>query len=63
MTAGWGVSESGRFINIGVPAVWFWKADDPYYHSKHDTPEKIDGNMLKVVGNLTGVALTRIASV
>ena len=33
MTAPWGVAESGRFIEAGVPAIWFWKPDDFYYHS------------------------------
>lgn len=60
MTAGWGVAESGRFLDIGVPAVWFWRADDPYYHSKFDTADMIDGNALKVVGDLTAVAVSRL---
>ncbi|MEW6273687.1 MAG: M20/M25/M40 family metallo-hydrolase [Bacillota bacterium] len=60
MTASWGVAESGRFLEIGVPAVWFWRADDPYYHSRHDTADKIDGNALKAVGDLTAVAAARV---
>ena len=34
MTATWGVAESGRLIEAGVPAAWFWKPDDFYYHSR-----------------------------
>lgn len=60
MTAKWGVAESGRFLEIGVPSVWFWRADDPYYHSKYDRVEVIDGNSLKVVGDLTAVAVSRL---
>ncbi len=62
MTAGWGVAESGRFLAEGVPAAWFWRADDMYYHSMHDTPDKIDGNALKVVGDITAIAAWRLAN-
>lgn len=62
MTSTWGVAESGRFIEAGVPAAWFWKPDDPYYHSPHDTVDKLDGNALKVVGELTAIALWRLAN-
>ncbi|MEA4853051.1 MAG: M20/M25/M40 family metallo-hydrolase [Christensenella sp.] len=60
MTATWGVAESGRFLEIGVPAIWFWRPDDQYYHSVHDTVENLDGNALKVVGDLTCVAAIKV---
>ena len=53
MTASWGVAESGRFIEAGVPAAWFWRPDDFYYHSVHDTVDKLDGNALKAVADIT----------
>ncbi|MGQ9675231.1 MAG: M20/M25/M40 family metallo-hydrolase [Chloroflexota bacterium] len=62
MTAGWGVAESGRFLAEGVPSAWFWRPDDMYYHSIHDTPDKIDGNSLKVVGDITAIAAWRLAN-
>ena len=62
MTAPWGVAESGRFIEAGVPAIWFWKPDDFYYHSIHDTVDKLDGNSLKAVGDLTAIALWQLAN-
>jgi aminopeptidase YwaD len=62
MTATWGVAESGRFLEAGVPAVWFWKPDDPYYHSPHDSPEKLDANLLKIVGDITMEAALRVAN-
>jgi aminopeptidase YwaD len=62
MTAPWGVAESGRFIEAGVPAIWFWKPDDFYYHSIHDTVDKLDGNSLKAVADLTAIALWQLAS-
>jgi len=62
MTASWGVAESGRFIEAGVPAAWFWKPDDFYYHSVHDTVDKLDGNSMKAVGDITAIALWRLAN-
>ena len=57
-----GVAESGRFIQAGVPAVWFWKPDDFYYHSVHDTIDNLDGNSLKAVADITAIALSRMAN-
>ncbi|MFN8186107.1 MAG: M20/M25/M40 family metallo-hydrolase [Gaiellales bacterium] len=61
MTAPWGVAESGRFIQAGVPAAWFWKPDDFYYHSNYDTVDNLDGNSLKAVADITAIALWRMA--
>ena len=62
MTAPWGVAESGRFLEAGVPAVWFWKPDDFYYHSVHDSTDKLDGNSLQAVGDITAIGLWRLAN-
>lgn len=61
MTSPWGVAESGRFIEAGVPAAWFWKPDDPYYHSREDTADKVDGNALKAMGDITTVGIWRMS--
>jgi aminopeptidase YwaD len=61
MTAEWGVAEEARYIAAGVPSAWFWKPDDPYYHSVHDTVDKIDGNVLKAVGDIAGAAAIFLA--
>ena len=61
MTAEWGVAEEARYIAAGVPSAWFWKPDDPYYHSVHDTVDKIDGNVLKAVGDIAGAAAILLA--
>jgi aminopeptidase YwaD len=61
MTAEWGVAEEGRYLAAGVPSAWFWKPDDPYYHSIYDTPDKIDGNVLKAVGDIAGAAAIFLA--
>lgn len=55
-------SEETRFIQRGVPGAWFWKPDDMYYHSEHDTPDKLDGNSLKAVADITAVTLWRLAN-
>jgi aminopeptidase YwaD len=62
MTAGWGVAESGRLIEAGVPAAWFWRPDDFYYHSVHDDLDKLDGNTLKAVADITATALWQLAN-
>ena len=61
MTAEWGVAEEARYLAEGVPSAWFWKPDDPYYHSIHDTADKIDGNVLKAVGDIAGAAAILLA--
>jgi len=60
MEADWGVSESDRFSSIGVPSIWFWKDGDPMYHTDRDVPENVDGNSLKVVGDVVYIAAGRI---
>ena len=62
MTAPWGVAESGRFIEAGVPAAWFWRPDDFYYHSAHDTVDKLDGNALKAVADITATTVWQLAT-
>jgi hypothetical protein len=62
MTATWGVAESGRFLTAGVPAAWFWKPDDFYYHSPQDTVDKLDGNSLKAVADITALVLWQMAN-
>jgi aminopeptidase YwaD len=61
MTAEWGVAEEARYLAKGVPSAWFWKPDDPYYHSIYDTADKIDGNSLKAVGDIAGAAAIFLA--
>jgi hypothetical protein len=62
MTATWGVAESGRLIQAGVPAAWFWRPDDFYYHSVHDSVDKLDGNCLKAVGDVTAITVWQLAN-
>jgi aminopeptidase YwaD len=62
MTTTWGIAEEARFLEAGVPAAWFWKPDDMYYHSAHDTPDKVDANSLKAVADLTAITAWRLAN-
>lgn len=55
-------SEETRFLKAGVPAVWLYKWDDYYYHSEHDTPEKIDANSLKAVSDIVAITIWRLAN-
>lgn len=62
MTASWGVPEEGRFLEIGVPAICLWGNDDPYYHSIHDTADKINPNSLKAVADTVAIVAWRLAN-
>jgi hypothetical protein len=62
MTAEWGVAESGRLLEAGVPSAWFWRPDDFYYHSVHDTVDKLDGNTLKAVADITATTVWQLAN-
>ena len=62
MTASWGIPEEGRFLNIGVPATCLWGSDDPYYHSIHDSPDKVNPNNLKAASDTIAVAAWRLAN-
>ncbi len=62
MEASWGVAESARFLEIGVPATWFWAPDDPYYHSTQDTPDKINPNSLKSIMDVSALVMWRLAN-
>lgn len=62
MSTGWGVPEEGRFINIGVPATVFWGDDDPYYHSIHDTVDKVNPCNLKAAADTVAIVAWRLAN-
>jgi aminopeptidase YwaD len=62
MEAAWGVAESARFLEIGVPSTWFWAPDDPYYHSTEDSPDKINPNSLKAVMDVSAAVMWRVAN-
>ena len=48
----YGMADAGHFINKNVHTAWFYKPDDPYFHTKDDTPDKINPNDLKATGDI-----------
>jgi len=62
MAATWGVPEEGRFLEVGVPAICLWGNDDPYYHSIHDAPDKINPNNLKAAADTVAIVAWRLAN-
>jgi len=62
LTAGWGVPEEARFLDIGVPATVFWGDDDPYYHSIHDTVDKVNPANLKATADTIAILAWRLAN-
>jgi len=57
-----GTSDEGRFIDAGVPAVFLYKPWEAHYHSMLDIPEYVDPNSLKVVGEISALAVWRLAN-
>ena len=62
LSAMWGVPEEGRFIAIGVPATCLWGDDDPYYHSIHDTVDKVNSANLKAAADTVAIVAWRLAN-
>ncbi len=62
LTASWGVPEEGRFLEIGVPSICIWGNDDPYYHSIHDSADKINPNNLKAAADTIAIVAWRLAN-
>ncbi len=62
LSAMWGVPEGGRFIAIGVPATCLWGDDDPYYHSIHDTVDKVNSANLKAAADTVAIVAWRLAN-
>lgn len=55
-----GLADTEPLIDVGVPSTWLYKPDDPYFHTKDDTPDKINPNDLKVTADIVGVTLIRL---
>ena len=62
LSTNWGVPEEGRFLEIGVPATCLWGDDDPYYHSIHDTADKVNSANLKAAADTVAIAAWRLAN-
>ena len=56
-----GTPDSGRFQTAGIASTWIWDGTDAYCHSPEDTPDKIDPNKLKIVADIAGTCIARLA--
>jgi aminopeptidase YwaD len=59
--------DEGRFLDAGVPAVWFIQLDrptqtNPYLHGPEDIPEHVDPNAVKVVADICAVSAMKFAN-
>jgi len=57
-----GTSDEGRFLDAGVPALFFWKPGDERYHSILDILKYVDPNTLKTVAEIAGLSVYRLAN-
>jgi hypothetical protein len=57
----YGASDHVVYINNGIPSVMFITWPDVYYHSSHDTPDKLDPTQFKRAGVVGLGALTVLA--
>jgi aminopeptidase YwaD len=48
----YGLADAGHFLDKDIHATWFYKPDDPYFHTKEDTPDKVNPNDLKATGDI-----------
>jgi len=58
----YGASDHVVYMNHGIPSLMFITWPDPYYHSSHDTPDKLDSTQLKRAAVVGLGALTVLAS-
>lgn len=63
ITCEYGLADAGHFLDKNIHATWFYKPDDPYFHTKEDTPDKINPNDLKATGDIVVHSLKKIDAV
>ncbi|MBI3977439.1 MAG: DUF4910 domain-containing protein [Chloroflexi bacterium] len=56
-----GASDHASFSAVGVPAIFFYRIEDPNYHTADDKPEFVKPEHLAVAGNLVLKLLDRLA--
>ncbi len=47
-----GGSDHVNFLRANIPALFFWRPDDPAYHTANDRPENVDPARVEEVGRL-----------
>lgn len=60
LVSDYGLADTGHFLDKNIHATWFYKPDDPYFHTKADTPDKVNPNDLKVTGDIVLETLKEI---
>jgi hypothetical protein len=58
----YGASDHVVYMREGIPSVMFITWPDPFYHSSHDTPDKLDPTQFKRAGVVGLGALTILAT-
>jgi hypothetical protein len=51
-----GGSDHASFSQAGVPAIFFYRADDPQWHQPGDTADRLDPRLLEEAARM-GVAM------
>jgi len=58
----YGASDHVVYLNQGIPSVIFVTWPDMYYHSSHDTPDKLDSTMFKRAAVVGTACMTLLAA-
>jgi aminopeptidase YwaD len=54
----YGASDHVVYMGMGIPSLMFITWPDPYYHSSHDIPEKLDSTQFKRAAVVGAAAMT-----
>jgi aminopeptidase YwaD len=57
-----GRSDHASFLDAGIPAVFFYRSEDPRYHTAGDRAEYVEAANLEAAGHLTTRLLNMIAA-
>jgi aminopeptidase YwaD len=58
-----GASDHASFVDAGVPAVFFYRTDDPNYHTANDRAEFVDADALGEAGTMVLHVLTELGAI
>jgi aminopeptidase YwaD len=57
-----GRSDHASFLDAGIPAIFFYRSEDPRYHTAGDRAEHVDAANLEVAGRLATRLLNQIGA-
>ncbi|MBI4505783.1 MAG: Zn-dependent exopeptidase M28, partial [Chloroflexi bacterium] len=55
-------SDHGSFLEAGVPALFFYRGEDPRYHTADDRAQHVEARHLEAAGRLALALLDRLAA-